>query len=76
MLSFSTKGSAQHGAARKVREATALAQRLAPDVVIDGELQFDAAWVREVGESKAPGSTVPGRANVFVFPDLNTGNNT
>jgi phosphotransacetylase len=74
MLSFSTKGSADHASVRKVREATALAQRLAPDVVIDGELQFDAAWVREIGGAKAPGSTVPGRANVFVFPNLDAGN--
>lgn len=74
MLSFSTKGSADHAAVRKVRDATALAQRLAPDVTIDGELQFDAAWVDAIGRSKAPGSAVPGRANVFIFPSLDAGN--
>jgi phosphate acetyltransferase len=74
MLSFSTKGSAEHAVVRKVRDATAMAQRLAPDVVIDGELQFDAAWVRDIGRSKAPDSLVPGRANVFVFPSLDSGN--
>lgn len=74
MLSFSTKGSADHTSVQKVREATALAQRMAPDVTIDGELQFDAAWVGDIGRSKAPGSAVPGRANVFIFPSLDAGN--
>ncbi|HEX7127520.1 MAG TPA: phosphate acetyltransferase [Thermodesulfobacteriota bacterium] len=74
MLSFSTKGSAEHEAVTKVREATARARTARPDLDIDGELQFDAAWVEAVGRRKAPGSTVPGRANVFVFPNLDAGN--
>ncbi len=74
MLSFSTKGSAEHEAVTKVREATALAKRARPDLDVDGELQFDAAWVEAVGRRKAPGSAVAGRANVFVFPNLDAGN--
>ncbi|GHT39097.1 phosphate acetyltransferase [Bacteroidia bacterium] len=74
MLSFSTKGSAKHELVDKVEEATRLAQAMAPDILIDGEMQLDAALVPEVGISKAPGSKVAGRANVLVFPNLECGN--
>ena len=74
MLSFSTKGSAEHALVEKVREATAIAKGLAPTLLIDGELQLDAALVPEVGALKAPGSSVAGRANVLIFPDLQSGN--
>ena len=73
-LSFSTKGSAKHPFAEKVANATKIAQEMAPDLPIDGELQFDASIVESVGKQKAPGSNVAGNANVFVFPDLQAGN--
>lgn len=74
MLSFSTKGSAKHEMVDKVAEATRLAKELAPDMLIDGELQADAALVPSVGNSKAPGSAVAGQANTLVFPSLEVGN--
>lgn len=73
-LSFSTKGSAEHEAVSLVQLATEKAKSRRPDLAIDGELQFDAAFVPSVGERKAPGSAVAGRANVFVFPNLDAGN--
>lgn len=74
MLSFSTKGSAKNEMVDKVVEATRIAKEMAPDMLIDGELQADAAIVPGIGSSKAPGSKIAGRANVLVFPTLEVGN--
>ncbi|WP_096202999.1 phosphate acetyltransferase [Bacillus sp. FJAT-45350] len=74
MLSFSTKGSASSIETRKVSEATKLAQATRPDLVIDGEFQFDAAFVPAVAQKKAPDSPLRGEANVFIFPSLESGN--
>ncbi len=74
MLSFSTKGSAKHDDCNKVIEAVEIAKKLAPELAIDGELQADAAIIPSVATKKAPGSTVAGKANTFVFPDLDAGN--
>jgi len=74
MLSFSTKGSAEHEMVSKVSEATSIAKEMSPNLQIDGELQADAALVESIGKSKAPGSSVAGKANVLVFPTLESGN--
>ena len=74
LLSFSTKGSAKTSETDKVRRATEIAQAKLPDVVIDGEFQFDAAFVPSVAASKAPESALKGDANVFIFPSLEAGN--
>jgi phosphate acetyltransferase len=74
MLSFSTKGSAKNEMVDKVVNATRIAKEMAPDLQIDGELQADAALIESIGKSKAPGSSIAGKANVLIFPDLNSGN--
>lgn len=74
MLSFSTKGSASHERVTMVAEATKMAKEKNPEMAIDGELQFDAAFVESVAKKKAPGSEVAGHANVFIFPNIEAGN--
>ena len=74
MISFSTKGSAEHEMVDKVRNATEIARQLDSSLKIDGELQVDAALIKEIGEKKAPGSEIAGNANVLIFPNLESGN--
>jgi phosphate acetyltransferase len=74
LLSFSTKGSASHPDSDKVIKALEIAKQLRPDLQIDGEMQLDAAIISKIGEKKAPGSKVAGKANVIIFPDLDAGN--
>lgn len=74
LLSFSTKGSAKSEETEKVEKALEMVKEMAPEICVDGEMQFDAAFVKSVGEKKAPNSPVAGRANVFIFPSLEAGN--
>ncbi len=74
MLSFSTKGSAKHEMVDKIVSAVKIAGEIAPDLMIDGELQADAALVEAIGQKKAPGSKIAGKANVLIFPNLESGN--
>lgn len=74
MLSFSTKGSAEHDMVTKVKNATGIAMEMEPSLQIDGELQADAALVESIGLKKAPGSPIAGKANILIFPDLQSGN--
>ena len=74
MLSFSTMGSAEHESVSRVRDAVSIVRERNPDLIVDGEIQFDAAVAHDVAARKAPGSTLEGQANVFVFPNLSAGN--
>ncbi len=74
MLSFSTQGSAKHVMVDKVKEATKIVRQKAPELKIEGEIQSDAAIIPEIGQRKWPGSEIAGKANVLIFPDLNSGN--
>jgi phosphate acetyltransferase len=74
MLSFSTKGSAEHELVDKVVQATNMAKKIAPGLIVDGEMQADAAIIPQVGKKKSPSSPLAGQANVLIFPDLNSGN--
>ena len=74
MLSFSTKGSAKHPSVDRVAEATRLAQKMDPNLIIDGEIQADTAIIPEIADRKAPGSRIAGRANILIFPSLEVGN--
>lgn len=74
MLSFSTHGSASHETVSIVQKATELARSKSPNLIIDGEIQFDSALIPEIQKVKAPNSNLEGKANVFIFPDLNSGN--
>jgi phosphate acetyltransferase len=76
MISYSTGASGTGEDVDKVRRATAIVREKRPDIVVDGPIQYDAASVESVGRQKAPGGPLDGHANVFIFPDLNTGNTT